>query len=265
VEGKIALMETMEGLPPEHLQSMASYLEESADIALVDGFPPAANLEDLSVLWARDAAHLREQFGNEEAVSWIGTTAGLYLAEAAHEVRAIAALLRVGAVTASLSPLIRSILERLGVVIWILDVETDTTERAWRAVLNALVSFKYYRDAIDRLGATSTDQNAVAKTHRQLRSNARAWFTPNVDASAPEDSSLWTRGESGFPDYTDLAAGAMPGSMPLKVRRGMYAAQCGMTHPNILVLGETIRPSPCGNGTQPGRRPAEQAGPARER
>jgi hypothetical protein len=227
----------------ERLEEMATFLEKSANIALVDGLPSAASVADLSARWASDAALLREEFGSDEAASWIGTTTGLYLAEAAHEVTAIAALLRAGVVTASLSPLIRSILERLGVVGWILDVETDTAERAWRAVLNALMSYKYYREAIDRLGAASADQNAVAKSHRLLRANARTWFAPDVDASEPEESSRWTRGGSGFPDYTDLAAAAMPSSMPLQVRRGMYAAQCGMTHPNILVLGETIRPS----------------------
>ena len=60
----------------------------------------------MSVLWARDAAHLKDEFGDEVAASWIGTTVGLYLAESAHEVKAIAALLQAEAVTTSLSPLL---------------------------------------------------------------------------------------------------------------------------------------------------------------
>jgi hypothetical protein len=238
-------MTIAEGLP-EHLQAAAECLETAADITLVDGLPHAAGADDLSVLWARDATQLRDELGDDQAASWIGTTVGLYLAEAAHEIKAIAALLQAEAVTASLSPLIRSVLERLGVARWILDVEVDSIERAWRAVLNALISYKYYREAIELLGASKKDKHAVASAHRQLRGSAREWFSPTVDDEFPEDSSLWKRGESGFPDYTDLAAGAMPESMPMKVRRGMYAAQCGMTHPNILVLAETIRPSAAG-------------------
>ena len=233
-------MATAKGLP-ENLRAAATLLVEAADITLVDGLPAAVGSDDLSVLWASDANQLKDEFGDEIAASWIGTTVGLYLAESAHEVKAIAALLQAEAVTASLSPLIRSILERLGVVNWVLDFETNAKERAWRAVLNALISYKHYREAIELLGASSTDRNSVAAAHRQLRSSAREWFSPTVDPSVPEDSSLWTRGGSGFPDYTELAARAMPESLPLKVRRGMYAAQCGMTHPNILVLGETLR------------------------
>ena len=228
---------------PEYLRSAARLLGEAANVILVEGLAPIAPVDDLSVPWARDTVQLKDSFGGDVAASWIQTTPGLYLAESAHEIRAIVALLDAETVTASISPLLRSILERLGVARWILDLEADTTERAWRAVLNALISYKHYREAIDLLGATSADRKAVATLHRQLRAQARQWFSPTVDPAAPEDSSLWKRGGSGFPDYTDLAAGAMPQSMPLKVRRGMYAAQCGMTHPNILVLMETVRPS----------------------
>ena len=89
----MASMATAEGLP-EHLQTSAELLREAADITLVDGLPAAASADDLSVPWARDAAQLRDEFGDEIAASWIATTVGLYLAESAHEVKAIAALIQ---------------------------------------------------------------------------------------------------------------------------------------------------------------------------
>ena len=228
---------------PEFLRVAAGALREIAQLVLDDGPPDAAAKTDLTVPWAYDADTLERQLGDQEAASWIGTTVGLYLAEAAHETMAIAALLDAGLVTASLSPLLRSIFERLGVATWILDQDSDSMERAWRASLNAIICFKHYRASINQLGAGSADKKLMAKQHRELREKVQVWFLPEVDAEEPDDCTMWTRGGSGFPDYDDLAAGSMPRSMPIGVRRGMYTAMCGMTHPNIIVLGESIRPT----------------------
>ena len=233
-------MTAAEGLP-EQLEAIVEYLEEAAHVILVDGLPAAADEGDLTVMWARDAAKLREEFGDNEAQAWINTTVGMYLAESAHEIVAISTLLSGGAVTASLSPLLRSMFERLGVIWWILDVEVDEMERAWRAALHVLICWKHYREAADQLGATKVDLKTLAEEHRELRVKVQKRFAPEVDPAAPKDSSLWTRKGSGFPDYTDLASAAMPESIPMRIRRGMYAAQCAMTHPNIVALAETIR------------------------
>lgn len=228
---------------PEFLRVAAGALREIAQLVLDDGLPGAAAKADLTVPWAYDADALERQLGDQEAASWIGTTVGLYLAEAAHETVAMAALLDAGLVTASLSPLLRSIFERLGVATWILNEESDSMERAWRASLNAIICFKHYRASIDQLRASNAEKKVMAKQHRELREKVKVWFSPEVDPQEPDDCTKWTRGGFGFPDYDELAAGSMPRSMPIGVRRGMYTAMCGMTHPNIIVLGETIRPT----------------------
>ncbi len=226
-----------------YLEVAAVACEASAEVVLTSGLSPAAPDTDMSVQWVRDRATFESELGTKEPSSWMGTTVGTYLPEAAPELQAIATLLRAGVVTGSLGPLVRAILERLGVVCWILDVESaDGLERGWRATLNALVCYKEYRKTLDQLGAASAVRNEMAKKHRELRARVQQWFAPVVDDAAPADSSLWTRAGSGFPQLTELAMGAMSSDLEEEVRRGVYAAQCGMTHPNIFVLGETLRP-----------------------
>ena len=128
-----------------------------ADLLLVKGLSPTASEDDLTVPWARDREALQRELGTDEPVAWISHTVGWYLAEAAHELRAISVLLRARTVTGSLGPLVRAVVERVGVTAWILDVEkTDSTERAWRAMLNALVCGSEYRKTVDQLGAPSS-------------------------------------------------------------------------------------------------------------
>ena len=175
---------------------------------------------------------------------------GWYLAEATHELRAIAVLLRTGVITGSLGPLVRAVVERVGVNAWILDVETaDAMERGWRAMLNALVCGSEYRKTLDQLGVPSSVRREVAREYRDLRAQVREWFSPQVDEKAPNDATLWARSGSSYPDLTTLASIAMSDDLDQRVRRGVYAAQCGMTHPNIFLLGETIQPVE-GGGSQ---------------
>lgn len=215
-----------------------------ADLLLVKGLSPTASEDDLTVPWARDREALQRELGTDEPVAWISHTVGWYLAEAAHELRAISVLLRARTVTGSLGPLVRAVVERVGVTAWILDVEkTDSTERAWRAMLNALVCGSEYRKTVDQLGAPSSIKRELAEAYRDLRTNVRRWFSPQVDAEEPKNATLWTRSGTGFPDLTTFASLAMSTELDDKVTRGMYGAQCGMTHPNIFVLGEILKPT----------------------
>jgi hypothetical protein len=226
-----------------YLDTVAMACESLADVVLIAGLSPPAPEDDTSVWWVRDRMTFKSELGVTEPSLWVVRTVATYLPEAAHELRAIAALLRSGAITGSLGPLVRAIVERVGVVFWILDVESaDGLERGWRATLNALVCYKEYRKTLDQLGTERTVRNEVAEKHRQLRARVQGWFAPEVDDVQPTDSSLWKRNGSGYPDLTELAAAAMPNDLDLSVRKGVYAAQCGMTHPNIFVLGETVEP-----------------------
>jgi len=216
-------MSVSEGMS-QFLDGAATEAEALSDLVLADGMSPRAAEDDQAAWWVRDRDFFQRELGTFEPSSWIQSTAGWYLAEAAHQLRAIASLLRSRTITGSLGPLTRAIVERIGVNAWILDVEqADSMERGWRAMLNALVCGSEYRE---------------------LRAGVRTWFSPDVDEELPDDVSLWTRSGLGYPDFTDVAVMGMSGEFDEKVRRGLYAAQCGMTHPNIFVLGETIAPIP---------------------
>jgi hypothetical protein len=229
-----------------YLETAASALEALAEVVLGQHISSVAKPGEHA--WCvRDRDVLQQDFGSEEPASWIATTASLYLGEAAHQLQAVAVLLRAEALTGSLGPLVRAVIERVGVISWMLDVETtDSLERAWRAMLNSLVCSSEYRKAIEQLGADKSQRRELAREHRERRARVATWFSPEVDQDAPNDSALWARSGSRYPDLTTIAAMAMPGDLGQKVRTGVYAAQCGMTHPNIFVLGETVMPAPDG-------------------
>jgi len=237
-------MSVSEGMS-QFLDGAATEAEALSDLVLADGMSPRAAEDDQAAWWVRDRDFFQRELGTFEPSSWIQSTAGWYLAEAAHQLRAIASLLRSRTITGSLGPLTRAIVERIGVNAWILDVEqADSMERGWRAMLNALVCGSEYRKMVDLLRAPSKTRKDLAKEYRELRAGVRTWFSPDVDEELPDDVSLWTRSGLGYPDFTDVAVMGMSGEFDEKVRRGLYAAQCGMTHPNIFVLGETIAPIP---------------------
>ena len=143
------------------LQAVADVCDEASAVVLVAGLPPTAAKGDMSVPWAVDQLVFGRKLATEEPMTWIASTLTNYLAEAAHELRAIAALRRAEVITGSLGPLVRAILERIGVICWIIELqeppadETDEAavarrvsegrERGWRAMLNALVCYKAYR------------------------------------------------------------------------------------------------------------------------
>jgi hypothetical protein len=137
-----------------YLVAVAAECEALASVVLIDGLSPRAVESDTKVRWRQDLRLLETHLGTEEPARIADTAAAIYLAEAAHELAALAALLRLGVLTASTGPLTRAIVERLGVVDWMLDVQgPDALERGWRAVLNQLFCFKEYRKAIEQMGA----------------------------------------------------------------------------------------------------------------
>ena len=234
----------------QYLEGAARELDCLAAIVLEDGLSTIAAEDEHSAWWINDRDVFQQTLGTDLPMSWIQSTVGWYLAEATHELRAIAVLLRTGVITGSLGPLVRAVVERVGVNAWILDVETaDAMERGWRAMLNALVCGSEYRKTLDQLGVPSSVRREVAREYRDLRAQVREWFSPQVDEKAPNDATLWARSGSSYPDLTTLASIAMSDDLDQRVRRGVYAAQCGMTHPNIFLLGETIQPVE-GGGSQ---------------
>lgn len=220
---------------------------EDAAVLLIGGDLRHAPETDLTVPCNIDRQTLDTQLGVPEPYSWITTTSLLYMGEAAHELRAIAALLRADILTGSLGPLVRAVVERIGVLRWMLDLEqTDSTERGWRAMLNTLICMKEFRKTIDQLGATSADKKTVADTHRNMRAMTLELFQPQADPNEPKDVAFWSRNDSAYPTLTDLAVIALSGDFSDVINKGVYGAECGMTHPNVVVMTEIMHSTATG-------------------
>lgn len=111
-------------------------------MVLTAGMSAVAAEDDMDAFYGRDRLLLKRELGSDEPAKWIHSTVGSYLAEAAHELRAVAALLRGRIVTASIGPLARAIVERIGVTSWVLEVEEaagpgmPVPDAIWAAVVD---------------------------------------------------------------------------------------------------------------------------------
>jgi hypothetical protein len=227
-----------------YVEGAAGLCEEMAALFVDGGLPPFAADPADAATWSQDRVALQVALGTDVPTAWIVRTVPTYLGEAAYQLRAVAAVLRARILTGSIGPLVRSMTERVGATTWILDPDVDAVERGWRAMLNALVCWSEYRKAAERLGLEPVDQAALESEHVALRSDVRTWFGP-TEAKDPDKERSWRRGSSGYPTYTDLAVRSLPSVGPSDPfgeiqRKGLYSAQCGMTHPNVVVSGETI-------------------------
>ncbi len=228
-----------------YVDGLSRVCEKLASLFVDGGLPPFAVDPAEGAMWSRDRQQTKSALGTEIPTAWLLRTVPTYLGEAAYELRATAAVLRGRILTGSIGPLVRSITERVGTTNWLLDPEVDAVERAWRVILNTLVCWSEYRKAADRLGIDPEDSAALEAEHLSLRKDAFSWFSPTVNSKNPDWERSWKRTGSGYPTYTDLAVRALPSIGPddpidEAVRRGLYSAQCGMTHPNVVVSGETL-------------------------
>ncbi len=227
-----------------YVEGAAELCEQMANLFIEGGLPPFSADEAEGAVWAQDRQAILPSLGTEVPTAWVVRTVPTYLGEAAYQLRAVASVLRARILTGSIGPLVRSITERVGTTAWLLDPDVDATERAWRVMLNALVCWSEYRKAAERLGIDPADQAALEAEHVSLRDDVKRWFSPTLGRD-PDFERSWRRGSSGYPTYTDLAVRSLPSSGPHDPfgelqRKGLYSAQCGMTHPNVVVSGESV-------------------------
>ena len=99
-----------------------------------------AESEPVPVLVSTNDEPFKDSIGSDEPTNWISECVSVYLAEAANELLAIEVLLRSRVVAASLDPLVRAIIERTGVVNWLLDEKAQPRQRSIRGSLAWIVS-----------------------------------------------------------------------------------------------------------------------------
>jgi len=142
----------------EHVDKIVAIIEEASEFVFDDLGLPALGLYP-EAQWFKDQLVLRSEFASDRSSSGIYLITAHYLSEASLEMKAMAVLIRARVVHYSLAQLVRAIVERAGVVGWILDDPGSWQLRMRRADLAWAVSnFKYtnlYRtsdpDAVEHL------------------------------------------------------------------------------------------------------------------
>lgn len=146
----------------------ASAFESAASI-VNDGIEPRPAESDPEPIWAHDRSHLAESYDSIEASVWMERIGATYLNEAASEMVAIAILLRAVQVRATLEPLVRAIVERMGHLNWVFDNGASLRSRVIRAFLEVGVSYQHKRMTLDRLGASNADKKRLRKEVVKIR------------------------------------------------------------------------------------------------
>jgi hypothetical protein len=230
--------------PPRPIEmlivALAGVLEEGADLFL-EGLPTSLETSPGSA-WATDRTAWKATYGSDDVGGWVSETSAIYLAETAHLLRAFATLLRSHRIFAAQDVVVRSVIERVGHVNWILDHRISSEQRAARAGLELAASFYTYRDALHLLdadGEARADLRIEAKAQqRQLKQ----WFVVDQppedecdDTSPPTgDVKRWVVGGQKFPSLTASAEYALEhGGIEKIAAQGTYAGLSGFSHPNV--------------------------------
>jgi hypothetical protein len=147
-----------------HVDALADLLEEGADIYLEGILISPERTPDTA--WTADRAEWLSSYGSDDVAGWVSEISGIYLAESAHILRALAALLRAHRIFATQDLVVRSVVERIGHVNWILDHRISSERRAARAGLEIATCFFMYREALSLLGGDETARSEIKRRAR---------------------------------------------------------------------------------------------------
>jgi hypothetical protein len=236
---------------PNILEEMAAILEGAA--ALVLGDIRANVVQELGQSVAElEAIEMQQEIGSDLPRDWIRELTSTYLNQVAHELVAIAMLLKNEVVVGSIEVLVRATLERIGRINWVLDLDhhVSTRRRAIRASFEILVSYQHYRIGLSAIGAENASQRRVAREMRDLRNQVETWFddiykppeNPSDPASAETPTiSEWTIEGEPYPNYSELARWAISDdSVGDNTSRGTYALLSAFGHPSFVAHRELL-------------------------
>ena len=232
---------------PRFLQQLAEICHAAADTVLRPLAPPAEAQADPEPRWAYERRVWGDEGGTEEPMDWVADATSTYIIEAAHQVRAIAVLLESEAVTASLDPLVRAVVERAGRVKWILDPRIHPRERGARAGLEFGVSMSAYRLTLDRLMAPNAVRKEWQERVRAHRKLLEEFFTVDKPPSDPcdqestptTDMSVWLVAGESYPNYGTNAGYALETENTTHAQgKAMYDGLSGFSHPSVVFSRE---------------------------
>jgi len=227
------------------VDALADLLEECADVFL-EGLPTSLETSPGSA-WAADRTAWKTAYESDDVAGWVSETSAIYLAESAHLLRAFATLLRSHRVFAAQDIIVRSVIERVGHVNWILDHRISSEQRAARAGLELAASFYTYREALHLLDADGGARGDLRVEARAQQRQLEQWLDvvqpPENECdntSAPTgDVRRWVVAGERFPTLTGSAEHALEhGGIAKIAAQGTYAGLSGFSHPNVAFSRE---------------------------
>jgi len=227
------------------MDALAALLEEGAGIFL-DGIRETGEPSTTS-MWAHDRQVWAETYETEDVAGWVIETAGIYLAETGHLLRAFATLLRSRRIFTTMDLIVRAVIEHVGHVNWILANGITSEQRAARAGLEFAVCFYTYRESLYLLGADAEMRSELRSEARAQQRQLERWFGVDrppdnkCDEHSPQtgDVRRWVVSGETFPGLGESAQYALqPGGIGEMVAKGTYAALSGFSHPNVVFSRE---------------------------
>jgi hypothetical protein len=229
------------------VDALAELLENASDLYLEHLPSPSPNSD---TAFAADRAEWLEAYGSDDVAGWVSETSAIYLAESAHLLRALATLLKTRRIFATQDLVVRSVVERIGHVNWILDHRISSGQRAARAGLELAACFYMYREALSLLSVEKPIRTEIKIRAGAQRRQLEQWFTvlrpPSDECSESSpptgDVRRWVVNDERFPNLISAAEYALErGEIKGEAAKGTYAGLSGFTHPNVVFSAEQNR------------------------
>lgn len=189
---------------------------------------------DSSRPFAFDARTWIERNGDEDPAHWLGRIVVSYLAEASHQLSAIALLLTNRAVHATLDPLIRAVLERSGRVCWLVDPDATESQRSARTQLEIGVCAHHYAEALSLLKGDDATRAELRQWRGDHRARVHARYAV-ITNGEKKDLSAWSLNGETYPNYTETVGYALDRNPQSPA---VYAGLSGFSHPNVFFAQE---------------------------
>lgn len=229
----------------EFVDNWATICDAAAHV-LIDGLVGSPAETKPTPFWEWDRRTIENDIGSDEPHQLIHEIVSTCLSESANIVLALAALLRARTVTVSLDLLVRAVVERVGVVNWVLDPDASSRQRAIRGTLGFIVSLQHYREALSGLGADAKHRAMFKAERTRLDGLATSWFLvdrPPIDPEAAKpkptkDALLWTIENEKYPTLTRFAELAFANGAVGDQASAIYDALSGFSHPSVIFSQE---------------------------
>jgi hypothetical protein len=192
-------------------------------------------------LWERDRRAIEAELGTDLSQTWMYNAVTVYLLEAGYELNAIASLMKSESQQASIYPLVRAIVERTGVVNWILSEDATHRQRALRSSISYLVSINPYVKALNALKVEQEHQAEFRKQQELIETLMTQWFGEPTKPDDPKtseptsDRTQWEYEGESYPGFNKLCKLSLERSNLTKsLASAMYDVLSGFTHPNLF-------------------------------